>query len=312
MKYAPAISLGLSLLLGLLAFLFWRGDLGQSSRSAMNDEAAANMAMPAVPATVTVLIARGEIEAGTPVEPGLVRAVDWPADLVPDGALASPAALSGLDGQPLMAQADFFPGEPVLAAKLAETPPRRMLSADIPPGMRAVSIGVTLETGVAGFVLPGDRVDLIAYEPNPGGTGPDAFRARPLLPNVRVLAVDQVFGNEGEGALPSSVVTLALTSQQAETVTAAARDSRLGLALIGQEEVEGLASRIVTASAPPPATPRMVRTSNASARATRTARPAPRPSRPGEVEIKVVHGLSVATVEAPVDAGEDELAGAGS
>ena len=292
MKYIPAISLGLSLVLGIAAFLLLRAGPAESSPAGV---ASVQVAEVQEPETVTVLILRDVIEAGMPVTPDLVRSRDWPAEHLPAGALTHTTDLYGPTGTPLFAQMNMIGGEVLVAEKLAEVPPRRMLSKEIADGFRAVSIAVTTETGVAGFVLPGDRVDITAFVPQPGRTGPDAYRSRPLLEGALVLGIDQIMGNDVEGAMPSSLVTLALKPEDAQKVTAASRESRLGLALIGQEELDNEEEE----------TPEPVRPAPRPV----VYRPAPQPARPDTARVTVVHGTRAQTVTTPVE--EEDKAGDG-
>lgn len=298
MKYLPAISLGLSVVLGIIAFLVLRS--GESERAVSQTMAVREVSAAAPVETVSVLVVKEEVEAGAPVLAEAVDVVEWPRELVPSGAVTRLDGLVSPAGKPLVAQASLTPGEPVLAAKLAETPPRRMLSRSIPDGFRAVSISVTSVTNVSGFVLPGDRVDLLAYVEVPGKTGHEAYRPELIHENVLVLGVDQFMGSEVEGARPASLVTFALKPEDAGRITAAARDSRIGLALIGQEEIKAKAEQPeeedaaepVVAPRPAPAPrPRIVRQV--------TPPPAPRPT---TTEVKVVHGTRTTTVTAPVEA----------
>lgn len=293
MKYAPAISLALSVLLGIAAFLLLRG--GNSSEAQPTASLERSDA-PSRVLTQDVLIVTAELAAGEPVLAEHVRSRAWPVDMLPEGVVSDLSVLQN-PSVPMIAQGPLFEGEPLLYIKIAPIPPRRMLSQDIPDGMRAVSIAVTLETSVAGFVLPGDRVDLMAHEPVPGETGPDAFKARPLLDSVLVLAVDQIMGNSVEGARPSSYVTLALSPEDAQQITAVAREERISLALIGQDEIErredDAEEDAATSEAPPeprPAPPRVI---------IRTVQ-APAPPRPEFTQIRVMHGASVETITAPV------------
>lgn len=297
MKYAPAISLGLSVILAVVAFLVWR--IGEGGSSAQASELARSSA-PAIVDTSPVVVSRAEIEPGTPIETGMVDLRDWPSELVPDDALGSTDEMFTASGEPKLTQTFIFPGEPILAAKLDESPPRRKLSQNIDEGLRAVSIAVTNETGVSGFVLPGDWVDVLAYEQVPGARDYKAYRATPLVRRIEVLAADHVFGDDVEGALPSSLVTLAVTFDQARQITAAARQSRLGLALIGMDEIEAMArdERIQPAATPSPA-PTVKRQTVSQPR----VRP---PARPKSTTVKVVLGTSVSSVTAPTSPAQSE------
>lgn len=301
MKALPVISLVLSIILGLVAFAISQGWLFAGSQQ--GGATAASQASPAPVATTRILVARGDIALGEQVTAERIGFTDWPAERVPSGALTSKAAFAFDTDQAPFASGFIADGEPLLPPKLLEAPPRQTLSKMIPEGLRAVTIEVSLETGVAGFVLPGDRVDITAFDRVPGEVGPDSVRPVPMIENVKVLAVDQTYGRQQEGAIPSRFVTLALTPEDGRKVAAASRDAKLALALIGEDEAKAAevtkprvmsVVRAEPAQAPRPPSP---------ARELRPGRvqstPPPRPG-PENVRIEVVHGEASETVTAPV------------
>jgi len=293
MKPAPVISLALSVLLGAAALLIWRGDIfGNRDAEAASVPA---RTVAAEPDMVEILVALEDMEMAAPVLPEMVTMKKWPAEAVPTDALRSPAELILPGDQPLFTNGFIVAGEPILGRKLVIEAPRYNLAGLIPEGLRAISISVTLETGVAGFILPGDRVDIIAFVPNPGGTGPDAFKAEPMLSGVLILAIDQVFNDTIEGAKPSNTVTIAVTPDQARRVSAAARESRLGLALIGEAEAEKLED---DAPAPVPTLAELTkpRPKALKPRPPRLVRPRP-PEVPKTVAVEVIHGTTTEKVE---------------
>ena len=109
---------------------------------------------------IEVLVARQDIEGGTLVDAVVVQQGEWPKLAEPVGALTSQSDLVRLYDGEAYANGFIAAGEPILQAKLLAEPPRTVLSANIEPGKRAVSIRVSDVPGVAGFVLPGDRVDV--------------------------------------------------------------------------------------------------------------------------------------------------------
>lgn len=119
--------------------------------------------------------------------------------------------------------------EPVTAAKLAPLEAGAGLPPTIPPGMRAISVRVNEVVGVAGFTLPGTRVDVFVTLQRQ----PDSL-TRVVVSNVQVLTAgtryDQEQSKSGE-ALPSSVVTLLLTPEDAERVVLASSEGQIMLAL---------------------------------------------------------------------------------
>ncbi len=234
MKAIPLISLGLSLALGAGAIFFGREFMGDGGPEA----SAAVAAAPAIQMT-QIAVAATTIEPGKLIDPAMVELRDWPASAVPQGALRAVSEL----GETAYSRGLVVAGEPLLAEKIDLTGSVLTLAANIQPGMRAVSIVVSNDTGVAGFVLPGDRVDVNEFvEEKDARAAPEDSRrsanvlAQPVLKGVKVLAVDQTFESGLEGARPSNTVTLEVTPQDALLLGAASRRAALGLALIGREE----------------------------------------------------------------------------
>lgn len=232
MKAAPLISLGVSVLLGAGAIFF-----GRAFMSGEAPDASASTA-PAV-AMTTVLVMTSTVEPGALIDPKFVKEVEWPERAVPEGALKNVSEL----GPKAYSRGLMVPGEPLLLPKIDTTGSVLTLAAGITPGMRAVSIVVRNDTGVSGFVLPGDRVDVNEFmELEDAGGRPEGSRvsanilARPVLRHVKVLAVDQSFEANLEGAKPSQTVTLEVTPEDALVIGAASQRASLGLALISRDE----------------------------------------------------------------------------
>ena len=281
MKLGPLISLGLSAVLGIAAVF-----LGRYYMSSSNNDAVAEISVPAIQMS-SVLVAAAAIEPGEQVSASNVKSVNWPADSVPEGVVEGASALSEM----LYARGLILPGEPIMLEKLDAEGNLLTLAAAIEPGMRAVSVTVRSDTGVAGFVLPGDRVDVnefIQREPGQSAAsyGGDAVRvtadliARPVLQNVKVLAVDQTFDSGLEGARPSSTVTLEVSPDGALRLGAAGMQGALGLALIGRKE-EADVIRLVKAEPKRPVVRRRA------------------PKAPSTANVRVINGDKEVTVTAP-------------
>ncbi len=281
MKLGPLISLGLSAVLGIAAVF-----LGRYYMSSSNNDAVAEISAPAIQMS-SVVVAAAAIEPGEQVSASNVKTVNWPADSVPEGVVEDASALSEI----LYARGLILPGEPIMLEKLDAEGNLLTLAAAIEPGMRAVSVTVRSDTGVAGFVLPGDRVDVnefIQREPGQSAAsyGGDAVRvtadliARPVLQNVKVLAVDQTFDSGLEGARPSSTVTLEVSPDGALRLGAAGMQGALGLALIGRKE-EADVIRLVKAEPKRPVVRRRA------------------PKAPSTANVRVINGDKEVTVTAP-------------
>lgn len=293
MKAIPLISLGLSLALGAGAIFFGRefmSDSGPEANAATSATASMQMTQ--------IAVARTTIEPGKLIDPTMLELRDWPVSAVPPGAMR---AVSDLGGK-AYSRGLVVAGEPLLAEKIDTSGTVLTLAANIQPGMRAVSVVVASDTGVAGFVLPGDRVDVNEFveEKDARAAPEDARRsanvfAQPVLRGVKVLAVDQIFEAGLEGARPSNTVTLEVTPQDALLLGAASRRAALGLALIGREEE--LAEIVEVPKVAPPKKPQT--------RPARTVRP------PTTATIRVINGTNDAQVTTPVapPAGPAKLTG---
>ena len=140
-------------------------------------------ARPAAPGMATrhVVVAAADLAVGVELTPESLRTVDWPANSVPDGAMDDPKEIVGR-GLIL----PVIKNEPILPMKLASKEAGSGLPPAIPPGLRAVSVRVNEVIGVAGYVLPGTRVDVVATL-NPTSQTAD-MTSKIVLTDVLVLA----------------------------------------------------------------------------------------------------------------------------
>jgi pilus assembly protein CpaB len=207
----------------------------------------------AVTSSRTAVVASRDLPAGSVIRRDDVKTVSWPGSSVPQG-FATEAG--DVVGRGLITE--VRQNEPLLDWKLAQREAGGGLSITIPEGMRAVSVRVDEVVGVAGFVLPGTRVDVLVT------VVPSADRmqsiTRTILTNIRTLAADQRYQQDLDGEPRYvTVVTLLVTPEQAETLTLAATEGRIQLALrnaldSGETVTQGrrIAS-LVAGPAPPPA-----------------------------------------------------------
>ena len=147
-----------------------------------------------------------------------------PSDLFPHGGFSK---VEEVIDRPVVS--NILLDEPVLEGRLAARGSGSGLAPIIPPGMRAVSVRVNDVVGVAGFVLPGMRVDVLVTgrPPNYNGTITNT-----VLQNIVVLSAGQTLQPESRGqAINTPVVTLLVTPEQAETLTLAGNEGRIQLVL---------------------------------------------------------------------------------
>lgn len=225
MNRSRVVFLGLAAFAAIAAALLLRGLLGGGTPS--------SNAMPAPPpiAMNDVLVASTNLQPGVALTPGSVHWQKWPAAAVDASFITkknSPALDKIVNGA--VVRAPLVSGEPLSATKIVHADAAGFMAATLQPGMRAVSIAVSAESGAGGFILPNDRVDvLLTKQVSSSGRN---FIARTILRAVRVLAVDQT-SQEGKDqkAVVGKTATLEVTPDQAEILSRAQASGTLSLSL---------------------------------------------------------------------------------
>jgi pilus assembly protein CpaB len=227
MKAARLVVLGVAVVAGGVAALL-------AGRSEKPPEAPAPQ-QAQIP-SVEVLVAKGDIGLGQTVSGGDMQWVSWPANAASGNFITKtnrPDALDSLAGA--IARAPFVAGEPIRDAKLVHAKGSGFMAAILPPGMRAVSVGIAPETGAGGFILPNDRVDVILTQRDRAAekvTGSEVQVSETILKNIRVLAIDQnVEEKNGQRVVIGKTATLELSPGQAESLTLAQKLGSISLAL---------------------------------------------------------------------------------
>lgn len=196
------------------------------------------VAGPAVPVGPQVLVATRTLPVGTIINAEAFRYQPWPEGLV-QNAYYIRGAQGAVDPSSLIGTVvrnEISAGQPVTQGSLIRPGERGFLAAALGPGMRAVTVGVSVTSGVAGFVFPGDRVDLVlTQEVEGGGDGAPLRVSETIIRNIRVLAVDQrLDGRNAEGnQVPqeTSTVTFEATPKIAEKIAVAQTIGSLSLSL---------------------------------------------------------------------------------
>src|SRR6266850_1443609 len=183
---------------------------------------ATTVTMPTKP----VVVAAADLDIGAEIRRDDIRIIDWPANAVPAGAFHDPNEVFGR-GLVL----PVIQNEPILPMKLASKDAGGGLPPAIPQGMRAVSVRVNEVIGVAGYVLPGTRVDVVVTL-NPTDQHRD-ITSKVILTNVQVLAAGTKIDRETDKNKPMavSVVTLLVDPEESERLTLASTEGKIQLAL---------------------------------------------------------------------------------
>lgn len=177
-------------------------------------------------ATQPVVVAAADLSLGSELAKEDLQVINFPAGNAPEGAFGKPADIIG---RGLIVP--VVKGEPILAAKLASKEAGAGLPPVIPEGMRAVSVRVNEVVGVAGYVLPGNRVDVVATQ-SPTNNVTDTT-SKVVLANVQVLTAGTRMEQDQEKgkAMQVNVVTLLVTPEQAERLALASTEGKIQLAL---------------------------------------------------------------------------------
>ena len=204
--------------------------------AAERNQARAVQVKPKAQAAVRVLVAAEAMAPGAFVKPKHLQWRAWPEDGVAEGytvakAGAEDKAKTGFAGS--VVRMRIAPGQPVTAAQLVQPGERGFMAAVLSPGNRAVSVPVNATSGIAGFVFPGDRVDLVLTFalPMDKGEGRRRQASQTLLDNLRVLAIDQTVENTDGKASVAKTATLEVTPKQAEKIALALQLGSLSLSL---------------------------------------------------------------------------------
>lgn len=185
---------------------------------------------PAAASTINVLVAAAQIQPGTALTPDLVRWQSWPKSSVDSSFIAQEGngdASAIVKGT--VARAPMLEGEPLTNTKIIHGDAASFMSATLTSGMRAVSTAISTDTGAGGFILPNDRVDVLVTQQL---SGQHNFATRTILNDVRVLAMDQTFGQDKDRkTVLAKTATLELSPDQATKLTRAAASGTISLTL---------------------------------------------------------------------------------
>lgn len=209
--------------------------------------------------TVNVYVASQAIPVGTKITPEMLTVQPWPENLVLESFVKSDAGAKDAVGY--VARGSFQQNEPLIKSKLANPSDPNFLAGELPKGMRVVTVMTTETDGVAGFVFPGDRVDVILTHDVQDVRSDMLDPSRPqlvnnsiaetLLTNVKVVAVDQrasgakTTDEQGKPIIPRSV-SLMVSPTDAQRLRLGQKVGTLTLALRSLEDRDSADPLIVT------------------------------------------------------------------
>lgn len=221
MRASTFIMIGFAVVFGLLAVFIAQVWLNNQA----NKQAQSQDTNTKPLATQTIVVAKQSLRFGTQLDAAMLEEIPWPSAAVPSGAFTKIDDV--LKGGSRVVLAAIEANEPILSLKITGAGQRATLSALVKPGMKAVTVRVNDVEGVGGFVLPGDRVDVVLTRQIDKGSATTEV----VLQNTRVLAVDQIADDRAAKAAVAKSITLEVSTVEAQKVWLASSVGNLSLLL---------------------------------------------------------------------------------
>jgi pilus assembly protein CpaB len=244
----------------------------------------------------TIVVAAAPLAFGTQLSAENLKEISWSTGAFPDGAFATRKDVLG-DGR-RMALAAIARNEPILRSKITAPGQRATLSSILDPGKRAVTVRVDDVRGVAGFIQPGDRVDVVLIRTEAESRSKEGY-SDVILQSAKVLAIDQITGERTEQPTIAKAVTLEVSPEEAQKILLATNIGRLSLILRQPEEAAAAdplqrVTETDLGNARPAPQPAVV------AAPAPTPQPAPAPPQKRTKRITIWHGLKAEEYERPI------------
>jgi pilus assembly protein CpaB len=234
-RVSTIVMIGFAVLFGLLAVFIAQSWLNSQAEMRMRSLEANRKPIE----TRTIVVANRPLRFGAELGSSSLRELAWPENAIPAGAFAKISDLLASGRRVVLTGIEA--NEPVLSSKITGPGQRATLSAVIGDGMRAVTIRVNDVDGVAGFVLPGDRVDVALTRQADKVNTNDV-----VIQNVKVLAIDQVADERTDKPSIARAVTLEVNATDAQKIALAATVGTLSLMLRRAGEARAADTRRVT------------------------------------------------------------------
>ena len=233
MRKNNLIILAVALAMGGIAAFLARNWLERHARAAETTESFG-----------AIVVAAKPLAFGVALTDESLSEIPWATGARPDGAFASKQDVLK-DGRRVVLS-PVEANEPILRAKITGPGQRASLSTLLQEGNRAVAVRVDDVRGVAGFILPGDFVDVVWIQAEPGPPGRRDNYSEILLQHVRVLAVDQLASEQHEQPTVAKAVTLEVTPEQAQKILLATNVGKLSLILRQSQDTQPEPNRRIT------------------------------------------------------------------
>ncbi len=240
MPVRTIVTLVVALFLGLVAVFLVRNYLNTQQKGGRAGIAQTLAYEP-------VVVASHAIERGQAMQAPLLKVVNYPRDAVPPGSFQTVQQVLGPGPSARLAIRSFSPNEPILISRLSGPGARPDLSGTLQAGMRAITVRSSEVAGVAGFIIPGDKVDLLLTR-QVGAGAENTTVTQVLAQNVLVIGVDQISSQEGGKPVVARSITFEVTPAQAQSVSLAQAVGNVTMAL-RQVSDDAVTGRTVTSVA---------------------------------------------------------------
>lgn len=189
-----------------------------------------------------ILVANQDLPRGARLTPDSLRWEKWPSEALNENLIDNenqPTAMETLNGA--VVKATIYEGEPIMERKVIQAGDHSQMSALLKPGMRAIAVEINANNAAGGFILPGDRVDVVLtsqiQNPVQGSyrNNQQNFISKTIFENVNVLAIDQIYGQAPDGTanIIGATALLELSRSDAERIIEAQSRGEISLVLRG-------------------------------------------------------------------------------
>jgi pilus assembly protein CpaB len=250
----------------------------------------------------TIVVANVPLSFGAILTADNLTEISWTAGNLPDGAFATKRDVLK-DGR-RMALAAISRNEPILRDKVTAPGQLATLSTVLAPGKRAVTVRVDDVRGVAGFIQPGDRVDVVLIRTEAETKTKEGY-SDVILQSAKVLAIDQVTGERTDKPTIAKAVTLEVNEEDAQKILLASNIGRLSLILRQPDEADSSTVRRVTErdlnTAAPPVEPTVIPAAAPVAPPVVPVAAPPPPAPPSVRSITIWYGMNAQHYDTPID-----------
>jgi pilus assembly protein CpaB len=195
-------------------------------------------------AVTKVVVAKGDLRFGVALREDMFKEVQWPQEAVHSGIFKSVEEIFDGDGERVVIKAISM-GEPIVKTKISGFGEKSTLSQKVADNKRAFSIRVNDVSGVAGFLLPGDRVDIMLTRKV--GEKRDNLVADIILQNIVILGIDQASDEDRDQPAVARTATVEVDPEQSQKLALAQQIGTLSLALRNVKSAENISAGRVTA-----------------------------------------------------------------